>query len=186
MRLFHAVLAFFLVLVPLVAEAQAPGGSTPYVRKVREGVEAVVASNLDAGIAAFEEAIRIDPTFPEAHYYLGEAQRMKGELEAAVVSFRNAAQRAAQQADLLFQARSLHAVAQTLEQIPEKAEEARLAWNEAMSFGTARRQVYGPEIAQGRMQIIEALQTQERAYVAVRERIAARAAQQATPNRPGR
>lgn len=54
------------------------------------GIEASKASDWSAAIDAFSEAIRYDPTSPQAHFNLGLMQRRKLAYEDAIVSFTEA------------------------------------------------------------------------------------------------
>ncbi len=155
-----------------------------YIAKVREGMEAAIAGDLAGALAKLQEAAAMDTTRPEAHYYMGEVQRMNGDLPAAIESFRAADQRAVQVGDDRMRARAIQGVADTLERIPERRDEARLAWNEAAAFADAHRGALSPEQARGRMQVIDTVVQMERDYVSVRERIAARAAQGAQTGTP--
>src|SRR5262249_20721763 len=44
----------------------------------------------DDGIAAYREAVRIDPQFAQAHYHLGTALALNGQIDEAIPAFRAA------------------------------------------------------------------------------------------------
>ena len=158
------------------AEAEvAPAPTTPpYMTKVQNGMRLAVARDFNGAIASLREAVQENPSRAEAYYYLGEVQRMQGNLPEALESFRTAARTAQSASDPAFRMRALAGVAATLELQENQLDASRTGWNEAATFADANRSVANPEIARARIQAIDAVTEQERAYVAVRERIAAR------------
>ncbi len=55
-----------------------------------QGERAVSQHRLDAALAEFREAVRLDPQFAEGHYQLGMIYKEKGELEQAASSMQEA------------------------------------------------------------------------------------------------
>lgn len=155
------------------SEASAPT-TPPYMLKVQNGLRLAVGRDFEGAMAALREAMQLSPTEPEAHYYLGEVQRMQGNLAEALESFRTSQRMAQENGKPGWQARAMQGAAETLERQENQLEAARQAWTEYARFADANRQVSNPEIARARIQAIDAVTEQERAYVAVRERIAAR------------
>jgi hypothetical protein len=195
----RSLIALLLLCTPAVASAQrqpaaqpaanrpAPAAS-PYVQKVANGIRLLVARDFDGSIASLREAVALEGGNPMAHYYLGEAQRMKGELAEAVEAFRAAARHGAQGTEPRWQARAMQGVAETLERIPERLPEARIAWQEYVRFADAHRDVSFPELGRQRIQVIDTWTELELVVVDVRRRIeererenAANAARPATP-----
>jgi tetratricopeptide (TPR) repeat protein len=52
-------------------------------KKIQKGKEALLSGELDAALAAFAEALDMDPDNPHAHLNLGVAHKLKGDKEAA-------------------------------------------------------------------------------------------------------
>jgi len=200
MRTLASVLLAFL-LVPSVVLAQAPPQgqapaqqaeatpaptTSPYMTKVQNGLRLAVGRDFDGALASLREAVGLDSAKPEAHYYIGEVQRMRGNLDDALGSFRTAAQNAQSTQQPGWRARAMQAIAETLERQPDKLADAREAWTAYARFADANREAASPEIARARIQAIDVVSEQEIAYVAVRERIAARERENAqAPQRQG-
>lgn len=193
------LVAATLAAAPAAAQPRRPGGgaaaaaapapgATPYQVEVQNGIRLIVARDLDGAIAALRQAISIDRSKPDAHYYLGAALRLKNELASAAEAFRACARLAGQANDALFQARGLQGAAETLERIEAQRDAARTEWERVAQWGQSHREI-NPEVARARMQAIDAAVTQERAYARVRERIAERererAQEQQQPPRRG-
>ncbi len=170
---------------PHAAQASASQGSqghpahtahaaTPYTVKVENGIRLIMGHDFDGAIASLREALTLDSSKPDAYYYLGTAQRMKGANAEAVESFKTGTRMAAQANDVLFQARNLIGVADTLERMDDKLDEARAAWQEVMQLANAHGDVVHPEVPRAHIQAIDRVTEQDQAYVAVRQRIAAR------------
>src|SRR5687767_5647103 len=135
------------------ADRPAPSAS-PYVQKVANGVRLMVARDFDGAIASLREGVALESGNPLAHYFIGEAQRMKGELAEAIESFRTAARLAGPANEPRWQARALQGVADTLERIPDRIAEARTAWQEYVRFADSHRDVSFPELGRQRIQAI--------------------------------
>ena len=54
------------------------------------GMAAHQAGRIDAAIELFNQAISLDPEFPEAHNNLGSALKAQGKLEQAIAEFQKA------------------------------------------------------------------------------------------------
>jgi len=59
-------------------------------KKIQKGKEALLSGELDAALAAFQEALDMDPDNAHAHLNIGVAQKLKGNREAATVSLEKA------------------------------------------------------------------------------------------------
>jgi Tfp pilus assembly protein PilF len=83
--------------VASIASADEPAvPTTPaYVTTVRYGIEKLVANDPAGAAEALFEAIAIDANPPDAHYYLGIALRMQGDVERALEELQSAATRSA-------------------------------------------------------------------------------------------
>ena len=163
-----------------VAAAQAPPSdgeppaATPYITKVQNGIRLAVARDFDGALASLREAVQLNSAQPEAFYYMGEAQRMAGNLSEALEAFRTSARLASQMGNALFEGRALQGVAETLERTLDKRSEAREAWNGVFRHGEITGNNAMKEIARARSQALDRATEQDEVYVAVRERIAER------------
>ena len=178
------------------ADAEAEQGdepeTPPYMVKVQSGIRLIVQKDADGALAALREAVELDPSKSQAHYYIGTAQRQKGELQPAVESFRAAAQRAQAAGQPGRQARALFAVAETLERVATAAEvevvegentagvnregleKAREAWQQGMGLAQGGQGLVNPEIVRARIQAVDRVLEQDRSYADVRKKIAQR------------
>jgi hypothetical protein len=77
--------------------------------------------------------------------------------------------------DARWQARSMQGVAETLERIEGKRNEARTAWTEYVRFVDQNQGVGFPELGRARVQALDAMRELDETYADVRERIATRA-----------
>jgi len=59
-------------------------------KKIQKGKEALLSGELDAALAAFQEALDMDPDNPHAHLNIGVAHKLKGDREAAAKSLEKA------------------------------------------------------------------------------------------------
>ncbi len=75
------------VLESTASRAQGGASAEP---QFRQGKELLLAGQLDAAIAAFEEAIRVEPFSAEAHHHLAKALKAKGDHFRAMTSFERA------------------------------------------------------------------------------------------------
>ena len=66
-----------------------PGGPSAEPQ-FRKGKELLLAGQVEAAVAAFEEAARVDPFSAEAHYQLAKALRAKGDAFRAMTAFEKA------------------------------------------------------------------------------------------------
>jgi len=153
----------------------APAGADAYTQQVQEGIALLVAGDSQGAMAAFRRAASTDPARPQAPFYLASANRMAGNFQEAITGF----ERAADNAEDLprWRARALQAVAETLERMDGQLEPAREAWQAYVRFADSHQAVAFPQIGRARIQAIDVVIEQERAYVEVRRRIAEREAE---------
>jgi tetratricopeptide (TPR) repeat protein len=166
--------------------ADAPPSASPYILSVRNGIRLAMARDYDGALAALRGAIQENPSRPHAYYYAGEVHRMNNDLDGALRQFRQGAQIAEQAQDDMLWSRCLKAVAETIERKEGALQQAREAWQQYARFADSHRTVANPEIARARIQAINQVIEQEAAYVAVRQRIAARERENAGGNRQRR
>lgn len=55
-----------------------------------EGLRAYGKGNLDDAIAAFDEAVQVDPTYADAYFALANCYNKKGNLDEAIAAIRKA------------------------------------------------------------------------------------------------
>lgn len=152
-------------------ESASPTGADEYIQRVQEGIALLVSGDAGGSMSVFRDAIAMDQGRAEGLFYLACANRMASNYQDAVRGFERAADVASEPR---WRARALQAVAQTLERMHGRLADARTAWQAYVSFADANAAVAHPGMGRARIQAIDMMQEQERAYVAVRERIAER------------
>jgi len=175
-------LAVALATLPELAAAQTapttapatPRGTPPYATACANGLRLLMARDFDGALGAFRQAVQIAGSDPTAFYYMGETQRVRGNLVDALEMFRTAARLASAGSDARMQARSLQGVAESLERTEGKRNEARTAWTEYMRFADQNQGVGFPDLARARIQALDAMRELDETYADVRERIATR------------
>ncbi len=173
------VFSVLLWCAPVLAQAPAepappPPSADVYTQQVRAAIEQITGGDLEGGTSALRSAIELDPSRPEGPVYLATALRMAGDLEPAIVTFRQAAALAQGPNQARWRGRALAGLAFTLERIPERIEEARAAWQEYTRFADANQAVADPQLGRARVQAIDIMNEQEQVYAGVRQRIAER------------
>jgi tetratricopeptide (TPR) repeat protein len=185
------VRAFVLVLclVPVLALAQTEedaAGPDPYVVDLQDALDALMEGDRPGALAVLGTLTAEAPTRPEGHYVLGVAYRLGGEVEAALASFQTAADVAGDAPR--WAARALSGRARLLEEDPARADEAIVAWEAFVAFAEAHRAVADPAVGQARLSALRARAERAAADASVRERIEARARDdaEAEPSEPER
>lgn len=178
------VFASMLAIWPTTAWAQdAPEperpGADEYTQLVAQGVSRMTQGDSSGAIDSFRQALSNDGARPHAPYYLAVANRVGGDLDAAVSGFQRAAELAMRADEPRWQARSLQGVASTLERMEGRLEDAREAWQAYVTFADAHPTLAFPMMGRARIQAIDMLTEQENVYGGVRERIAEREREQA-------
>lgn len=182
-------LAFAL---PALAQRQQPPppaqrpAADEYTVRVQEGIQQLMSGDARNAVNTFREASQMGGTpRPEAAYYVAAAQRLAGDLEDALESFRQAATVAQSANAPRWQARCLHGVASTLERLEGRIEEARTAWQEYTRFADSHSTVAETSVGRARVQAIDVMNEQEQVYVNVRQRIAEREEERRREEREG-
>jgi hypothetical protein len=186
MRRMHRalVLTALLALAPGRASAQdaAAAGAVPdaeYLAAVGRGLAAIASGDRAAAATAFREAVQTNPSRPDAVCFLAEVQRAGGDSTGALDGFQACLRVARAASDARWTARAMHGVASTLELMPERAEEARTAWQEYVRFADANTAVASPQVGRSRITSIDQVAELERVTAEVRQRIADRERQRA-------
>lgn len=146
-----------------------------YDQALDAGFRSALARDWDSALASLRSAVQIDPSDPRALQLIAEVHVIKQDYVSAIDAFRAVARVAAVAADLRAQARALQGIAQALERIVARREEAREAWREYARFAAQRPDVALAEVARARIQAIDRVIEQERVSVEVKARIDARA-----------
>lgn len=171
-----------LALCPSITSAQAatppaaaaPSASAQYGVALGRGMSAMAAGDRAGAASAVREAVQLNPSRADAVCLLAEVQRAGGELPAALEGFTACARVAQASSDARWTARGLHGVASTLELMDGRLEDARTAWQAYVRFADSATSHATPQVGRARIQAIDVVTEQERVYVEVRARIAAR------------
>lgn len=151
-----------------------PPGADAYTQRIQAGIALITAGDTAGAQQAFRDAVGMDGNRPQAVYYLAVSNRLSGNLDDALEGFRRAVGNAAAEDLPRWQARALQGVAETLERMPGRLEEAYEAWQEYVRFSDGHQAMAFPQVGRARIQAYNVMHEQESAYVAVRERIAER------------
>ena len=175
-----------LLALPSAALAQeTAGGEAPrpgadaYTQRTQAGIALLTGGDTPGALAAFREAIEMDGGRPMAPYYVAAAQRMSGELNAALTGFQQAAALAEAANAPRWRARALQGVADTLERMEGRIQYARSACQAYIAFADANQAVAFPQMGRAHLAAIDRVLEQEGAYGDVRERFAARESERA-------
>lgn len=183
--------AVILVCATSAAHASGPRarGDAAYLDKVQEGLRKLAAGDTTSAVAALEEARELSAEPELALYYLGAAQRRRGDFEHAIENFRRSERRAETKRDDRLRARCLIAIAWTIEELASHEagatkgarpasnatlERVRDAWLEARRYVEG----YGTEeekrLTTARLSTIETMLARTRQSAEVAARIAER------------
>ncbi|MFW5876364.1 MAG: tetratricopeptide repeat protein [Myxococcota bacterium] len=181
------------------------GPRTPdYAVKVQNGIRLILARDLEGAIAALQEALKLDPRKPQAHYFMGIAQREKGEMDPALESLDTAARMADGQPD--WQARAYAGKAMALEQKaagkqtadedderPPEApridkpglKRARQAWERVRDAGDEGAEMVNAQVVDERQKMIDGLIETDETAAKIRTAIAEREKEKAEEEAEG-
>jgi hypothetical protein len=158
-------------------------GISPYQEIIAKGRKAVQAQELDAALAAFQEAVQTEPKATLGHLLLAQTQLLKGDQPTATKTIAEA--RATQgpedvtskllmlTADLDERAVPGTPAKPTIEALQPKIDQARTAWEGYASFaaGHTKAPDYRATATERKKQLDARLE-REKAYLAVKQRIA--------------
>lgn len=147
-------------------------GISVYMETLVKGNEKYAAKDFSAAIDLYKKAIVLSPKNPLGHYLLGEAYLAANNLPEADAALHQAAE-VSDSKNAGLRSHVLFAVADCFER-QKKWPEAKIAW-QAYNEHAAKLADAGAFPASGaaRVQAIEKVLEREKAYIAVRERIAA-------------
>jgi tetratricopeptide (TPR) repeat protein len=143
-----------------------------YMETIVLGTSLFVAKDYTAAIDTFKKAAQLSPKHPLAHYLLAEAYLQAnnvGEAEAAITS---AAEGSDPKKAPALRSRVLFLVADIQER-QKKWEQAKVAWQAYADHAAKFADAGFPQTGAERLNAIQKVLDKEKAYVAVRERIAA-------------
>ena len=147
-------------------------GISQYIETLVKGTERYHAKDMTGAIDLYKKGIQLHPKHPLGHYLLGEAYLLNNNLPEAEAAFL-AAQEVSDSKNPALRSHVLFAVADIYER-EKKWEQAKTAWQayseHASKFGDAGA---FPASGAERMKAIQKVIELEKAYVAVRARIAA-------------
>jgi hypothetical protein len=159
------------VLAASLASAQVP---PRYHEQVRAAMTAFVAADVPSAERAFAEALALAPSQPDALCYRAEMRRATGDMNAALEGFEDCLRFARETEDRRFVGRALHGVASTLERMPGRMQDARVAWQEHVRFADTSGGLVDGRTGRARIEAIDAWLALEQSMVEVRARIAER------------
>jgi tetratricopeptide (TPR) repeat protein len=142
-----------------------------YLDTVAKGNERFQAKDLTGAIDHYKKAVQLSPRHPLGHYLLGEAYVMNNNLAEAEAALL-AAQEASDAKSPTLRAHVLFAVADVYER-QKKWDQAKTAWQAYSDYAGKTDAGAFPTSAAERMKAIQKVIDLEKAYVAVRARIAA-------------
>ncbi len=136
-----------------------------------QGNAKFVSRDFPGAIELYRKAIQLQPTNPIGHYLLGEAQSASGNLTEAEASWTNADNLGDKvpnvKVKLLF-------VLADLKERQKKWDDAKAGWQRYKEYATSHADAGGaPASADARIQAIDEMLKQDKAYDVVRQRIAA-------------
>ena len=147
-------------------------GITPYNEKLLKGHRLVAARDFVGAIDSYRAAIAEDDKNPQAHYFLGAAQLLKGDLTEAEASWQNALRTVG--ADAVTGSKVRFALADLRER-QRKLDESKTAWQDYGKFVGDHPKVTGyPNTPVERQKTVDRWQDLEKKYGEVKARIAAR------------
>jgi tetratricopeptide (TPR) repeat protein len=170
-----------LALVPVAAVGQGGGagksaqsdarGAGKYVEACTQGNAKYAGRDFQGAIALYRSAIELDPKNPLGYYLLGEAELAAGSIAEAEAAWARAAADSSDK-DPALRARILFVIAD-LKERQWKWDESRAAWQVYLDWASRFPNVATfPASARSRLQVIDAMLKQDKAYEIVRRRIA--------------
>jgi len=179
-------LAFLLLCTPAIAQDK-PAKSKPaaadrhdpdnirgislYVEQLNKGAAKYVARDFPGALEAFRATIPLAPRNPLGHYFVAEAQIASGNLAEAEASLKQA-ESLTDDRNPGLRAKVLFVTADTKERL-KKWDEAKTAWQVYVEYAQKHAEVAFASSGTSRIQAIDDMLKQEKAYEAVRQRIAA-------------
>jgi tetratricopeptide (TPR) repeat protein len=145
-----------------------PEGKREYFAALSKGEGAFVAKDIPGAIAAFQDAVKVDPSRMLAFYRLGEAQRAAGKPEDADATWQTALTK---KGTPLLKAKVLFIIAEGRERM-HKLQAAKDGWKAYVAFIATSAEAKGYQnVAEQHIKVIDRRMKDEVDYAAVKERI---------------
>jgi tetratricopeptide (TPR) repeat protein len=145
-------------------------GLSEAVEIVSKGNEKFVNKDVQGAIDAYRRAIQLAPKNPLGHYMLGVGLLAAGNAQEAEISFKQAVDVGESAPGI--KARALFALAD-LKERQKKWEEAKSAWQAYADYVSKHADAGYADTASTKLQSLDDMLKQDKAYDVVRERIAA-------------
>ena len=147
-------------------------GITPYTEKLLKGHKLIAARDFVGAIDSYRAAITEDDKNPQAHYFLGVAQLLKGDLVEAEATWQNALRNAG--ADAVIATKTRFALADLRER-QRKLDDSKDAWKDYGKYAADHPKVTAyPNTPVERQKTIDRWQDLDKKYGEVKARIQAR------------
>jgi tetratricopeptide (TPR) repeat protein len=146
-------------------------GISAYVEQLNKGVAKYVAKDVPGALEIFRATIPLAPKNPLGHYYVAEAQLAGGNATDAEATLQQA-EPLTDDRNAGLRAKILFLIGDTKERL-KKWDEAKAAWQTYLEYAQKHADVAFASSGTARLQALDDMMKQEKAYVAVRERIAA-------------
>ena len=144
-----------------------------YMEAIVKGNDAIQAKNVTGAVDHYKKAVQLNPKHPLGLYLLGEAYLLNNNVAEAEAAFLQA-QETADSKNPMLRGHVLFAVADVYER-QKKWPEAKAAWQAYLEHASRLSADSGAHAASGvaRKDMVDKAIEREKAYAAVRERIAA-------------
>jgi cytochrome c-type biogenesis protein CcmH/NrfG len=146
-------------------------GISQFMETIAKGNERFAAKDFTAAIDAYKKAVQLSPKNALGHYLLAEAYLSQGNMGEAEASIREAHE-AGDLKNPALRSRVLFLVADVFER-QKKWDQAKTAWQAYTEHASKHADAGYPQTGADRLKAIQKVLDNEKAYVAVRERIAA-------------
>jgi tetratricopeptide (TPR) repeat protein len=178
------LLAALVATAPAFADEKAPArpaadrhdpdnirGISEYVEQLNKGIPKYLAKDYPGALDIFRAAIPLAPKNPLGHYYIAEAQIASGKLPDAETTLKEA-ESLTDDRNPGLRAKVLFLSADTKERL-KKWDDAKAAWQAYLEYAQKHAGVAFAQSGTSRLQALDDMLKQEKAYEAVRQRIAA-------------
>jgi tetratricopeptide (TPR) repeat protein len=146
-------------------------GLSAYIEALNKGVAKYIAKDYPGALDLFRAAIPLAPKNALGHYFIAETQIATGNLPDAEATLKQA-EALTDDKNAGLRAKVLFVTADTKERL-KKWDEAKAAWQAYVEYAQKHADVAFAQSGTSRIQALDDMLKQEKAYVAVRERIAA-------------
>jgi tetratricopeptide (TPR) repeat protein len=145
-------------------------GISQYVEQLLKGVGKYLARDFNGALEVFRAAIPLAPKNPLGHYMIAEAQIANGNLPEADATIKQA-EALTDDRNPGLRAKVLFVTADVKERL-KRWDEAKAAWQTYLEYAQKHPNVAFDKSGSSRLQAIDDMLKQDKAYEAVRQRIA--------------